>query len=124
MLGTIVNKGAISNRVRFMIQDVIDLRNNNWNHCRRDNNPKTFELFLQKTDPRQDQERENINPRDLQGSMASISGQDIRRIQGGRRGGNHNYGKRIASRKWLFIILIYLFIFSFTLRIMFTNMII
>ena len=82
-----------------MIQDVIDLRINNWNPCRRGNNPRTFELFHQKTEPRKYQERENINPRDLQGSMASISGQDIRRIQSNRRSGDRNQWKRIASRK-------------------------
>lgn len=33
----------VSSRVRFMLQDVIDLRSNKWVPRREDNNPKTIE---------------------------------------------------------------------------------
>ena len=83
-----------------MIEDVMDLRKNNWNPCRRDNNLKTFEQFQQKTDQREDQEeRKNVNPHYLQGSTGSTSGQVIRRIQGDRRRGYRSDGNRIQSRK-------------------------
>ena len=46
LLEIIVNNLEISNRIRFMIQDVIDLRKNQWNPCRKENNPKTFTQIL------------------------------------------------------------------------------
>jgi len=42
-LGAIVNNRKISNRTRFMIQDVIDLRKNKWEPRRDENKPKTIE---------------------------------------------------------------------------------
>jgi len=78
-----------------MIQEVIDLRKNNWNPSLRDtNNQKTIEQFHQKTQREDQEERENIDPHYLQGSKGSTSDHGIRRIQGDRRGGDRRGGDR------------------------------
>ena len=41
-INKIIKARITSSRVRFMMQDVVDLRNNDWVPCREDNNPKTF----------------------------------------------------------------------------------
>ena len=43
ILEVIVNKRKTSNPIRFMIQDVIDLRKCQWKPRQKDNNPKTIE---------------------------------------------------------------------------------
>ena len=45
-LEAIVNS-KVSNRVRFMIQDVIDLRKNKWEPRREENKPKTIDQIRQ-----------------------------------------------------------------------------
>ncbi|XP_022249627.1 eukaryotic translation initiation factor 4 gamma 3-like isoform X2 [Limulus polyphemus] len=40
---TIVKENKTNSRIRFMLQDVIDLRQNNWVPRREDNNPKTID---------------------------------------------------------------------------------
>ncbi|XP_016915134.2 eukaryotic translation initiation factor 4 gamma 3 isoform X4 [Apis cerana] len=42
--------GKISSRIRFMLQDVIDLRANNWIPRRDDSNPKTIDQILKEAD--------------------------------------------------------------------------
>lgn len=42
--------GKISSRIRFMLQDVIDLRANNWIPRRDDSNPKTIDEIQKEAD--------------------------------------------------------------------------
>ena len=66
-LDAIVNKRKISNRIRFMIQDVVDLRKTGWKPRREDNNPKTIDQIHREVHKeREEQERElnNLNSRD------------------------------------------------------------
>lgn len=44
------HKGKVSSRIRFMLQDVIDLRDNKWVHRRDDNNPKTMDQIKKEAD--------------------------------------------------------------------------
>ena len=110
-LDTIVNKRKISNRIRFMIQDVVDLRKSQWKPRREDNNPKTIDqIHKEAIREREEQERELNNPQNFQGSM-SMSGQagrDNRGMQGDRRGGDRNDDRnRKPSRKkhWFYLLL-------------------
>lgn len=42
-INKIIQARITSARVRFMMQDIVDLRNNNWVPRREDNNPKTID---------------------------------------------------------------------------------
>uniref|UniRef100_A0ABD2X3F2 MI domain-containing protein n=1 Tax=Trichogramma kaykai TaxID=54128 RepID=A0ABD2X3F2_9HYME len=44
------SKGKVSSRIRFMLQDVIDLRNNKWVPRRNDSNPKTMDQIQKEAD--------------------------------------------------------------------------
>jgi len=62
-LDGIVKNRKTSNRIRFMIQDVIDLRKSQWKPRREDNNPKTIEqIHKEAIREREEQERELNNP--------------------------------------------------------------
>ena len=62
-LDGIVKNRKTSNRIRFMIQDVIDLRKSGWKPRREDNNPKTIEqIHKEVIREREEQERERENP--------------------------------------------------------------
>jgi translation initiation factor 4G len=100
-LDTIVNKRKISNRIRFMIQDVVDLRKTGWKPRREDNNPKTIDQIHREVHKeREEQERELNNPQ-FQGPMGSMGSRDGR--MGDRRGGDDRNRKQ--SRKLTFFIL-------------------
>ena len=103
-LDTIVNKRKITNRIRFMIQDVVDLRKSQWKPRREDNNPKTIDqIHKEAIREWEEQEPELNNPQNFQGSMGSMSGQagrDNRGMQGDRRGGDRGDDRnRKPSRK-------------------------
>ena len=73
-LDAIVNKRKISNRIRFMIQDVVDLRKTGWKPRREDNNPKTIDQIHREVHKeREEQERELNNPQ-FPGPMGSMGG--------------------------------------------------
>lgn len=89
VLDGIVQKRKVSNRIRFMIQDVVDLRKNNWKPRREDNNPKTIDqIHKDAIREREEQERELNNPQLYQGSMSGQPGRDNRGLPGDRRGGD------------------------------------
>lgn len=99
-LDTIISKRKVSNRIRFMIQDVMDLRRNNWKPRREDNNPKTIdEIHKDVKKEREEQERELNNPQ-YQGSMGSMSGQRDGGRPGDRRGDRGDDRNRKGSRKY------------------------
>jgi translation initiation factor 4G len=61
----IVQKRKISNRIRFMIEDVVDLRKRRWEPRREDNNPKTIDQIhreIQEEQEEQELERKLNNP--------------------------------------------------------------
>ena len=93
-LEAIVNKRKTSNRIRFMIQDVIDLRKCQWKPRREDNNPKTIDQIHKEVEKeRMDQERELNNPNYNQ-SMGGSS-----RDRPGDRRGDRGDRDRKTSRK-------------------------
>lgn len=96
-LDGIINKRKVSNRIRFMILDVVDLRRNNWKPRREDNNPKTIDqIHKDVAKEREEQERELNNPQ-FQGPMGSLSGQRDNRL-GDRRGDRGDDRNRKGSR--------------------------
>lgn len=99
-LDTIVNKRKISNRIRFMIQDVVDLRKSQWKPRREDNNPKTIDQIHRDVHKeREEQERELNNPQ-FQGPMGSMGGLSRDgRMGGDRRGDRGDDRNRKQSRK-------------------------
>ena len=70
-LEVIVNKRKTSNRIRFMIQDVIDLRKSQWKPRREDNNPMTIEQIHKEAERERD-EQEQLNNTPFQGPMGSM----------------------------------------------------
>ena len=66
-LDTIVQKRKVSNRIRFMIQDVVDLRKRQWKPRNEDNEPETI-VELDALRELEQQERE-LNNRKIQCSM-------------------------------------------------------
>ena len=66
----IVQKRKISNRIRFLIEDVVDLRKSQWKPRHDDNAPKTINQFHR--DVHKDQERQFINPQ-FQRNMGDMS---------------------------------------------------
>lgn len=101
-LDGIVNKRKISNRIRFMIQDVVDLRKTGWKPRREDNNPKTIDQIHREVHKeREEQERELNNPQ-FQGPMGSMGGLSRDGRMGDRRGGDDRNRKQ--SRKFSFLI--------------------
>ncbi|XP_053379539.1 eukaryotic translation initiation factor 4 gamma 1-like [Mercenaria mercenaria] len=76
-MGKIVNEKKTSSRVRFMLQDVMDLRTNKWVPRRVDNNPKTI-----------DQIHKEVAQEAQEKALLSQQNQMQQRAQrGGRRGG-------------------------------------
>ena len=83
-------------RVRFMIQDVIDLRRNNWKPRREKAGPKTIDQIHQEADREKTQKKlmemqplPNIpQPQSNRGNRGN---DDKRNNRGGSRGGNHGY---------------------------------
>jgi translation initiation factor 4G len=105
-LDAIVKQRKISNRIRFMIQDVVDLRKTGWKPRREDNNPKTIDQIHREVHKeREEQERELNNPQS-QRPMGSMGGLSRDGRIGDRRGGDDRNRKQ--SRKLTFFIL-YLF---------------
>ncbi|XP_046441878.1 eukaryotic translation initiation factor 4 gamma 1-like isoform X2 [Daphnia pulex] len=93
-LDGIVNKRKISNRIRFMIQDVVDLRKTGWKPRREDNNPKTIDQIHREVHKeREEQERELNNPQ-FQGPMGSMGGLSRDGRMGDRRGGDDRNRKQ------------------------------
>jgi translation initiation factor 4G len=93
-LDGIVRQRKTSNRIRFMIQDVMDLRRNQWKPRREDNNPKTIEQIHKDAErERTEQEQELMNAPNFPGSM----GQSSRDRPGDRR--DRDDRNRKASRK-------------------------
>lgn len=93
-LDSIVNKRKISNRIRFMIQDVVDLRKTGWKPRREDNNPKTIDQIHREVHKeREEQERELNNPQ-FQGPMGSMGGLSRDGRMGDRRGGDDRNRKQ------------------------------
>ena len=101
-LDSIVQKRKVSNRIRFMIQDVVDLRKCQWKPRREDNKPQTIEQVHQDAlREREQQERELNNPQ-FQGSMGGGGGGgQMRDNRGGgdRRGDRGDDRNRKQSRK-------------------------
>lgn len=109
-LDGIVNKKKISNRIRFMIQDVVDLRKSQWKPRREDNNPKTIDQIHRDVHKeREEQERELNNPQ-FQGSMGSMGGLSRDGRMGDRRGGdrgddrNRKQSRKLKSLPFCFLI--------------------
>nr|CAH0113662.1 unnamed protein product [Daphnia galeata] len=93
-LDAIVNKRKISNRIRLMIQDVVDLRKTGWKPRREDNNPKTIDQIHREVHKeRKEQERELNNPQ-FQGPMGSMGGPSRDGRMGDRRGGDDRNRKQ------------------------------
>lgn len=91
-LEAIVKNRKTSNRIRFMIQDVIDLRKSQWKPRREDNNPKTIEqIHKEAIREREEQERELNNPNYSQSMGGS-------RDRPGDRRGDRNDRDRKGSR--------------------------
>ena len=66
-LDAIVQKGSISNRVRFVIQDVIDLRKRQWKPRHDDTVPKIIQqirrdVHKEREDPKNQQFQRNMGP--------------------------------------------------------------
>ena len=103
-LDSIVQKRKVSNRIRFMIQDVIDLRRSQWKPRRGDNKPQTIEQVHQDAlREREQQERELNNPQ-FQNQMGQMGdGGQMRDNRGGgdRRGDRGDDRNRKQSRKFL-----------------------
>ena len=98
-LDAIVQKRKISNRIRFMIQDVVDLRKSQWKPRRDDNAPKTIEQIHRDVHKeREDQERELNNPQ-FQGNMGPMGGMSRDGRMGDRRGDRGDDRNRKQSRK-------------------------
>ena len=88
-LNAIVNERKISNRIRFAIQDLVDLRKTGWKKPRRvDNNPETINQI------------HNPQFKGLMGSMSPLSRNS--RIDG--RGGDFQNWK--PSRKFTYLYLL------------------
>jgi translation initiation factor 4G len=105
-LDTIVNKRKISNRIRFMIQDVVDLRKTGWKPRREDNNPKTIDQIHREVHKKRDEQERELNNPQFQRPMGSMGGLSRDGRMGDRRGGDDRNRKQ--SRKLTFFIL-YLF---------------
>ncbi len=102
-LDAIIKQRKISNRIRFMIQDVVDLRKRRWVPRREDNNPKTIDQIHREVHKkREEQERELNNPQ-FQRPMGSMGGLSRDGRMGDRRGGDDRNRKQ--SRKLTFFIL-------------------
>jgi hypothetical protein len=94
-LDGIVRQRKTSNRIRFMIQDVMDLRRNQWKPRREDNNPKTIEQIHKDAErERTEQEQELMNAPNFPGQM----GQSSRDRPGDRR--DRDDRNRKTSRKF------------------------
>ena len=94
-LDVIVRQRKTSNRIRFMIQDVMDLRRNQWKPRREDNNPKTIEQIHKDAErERTEQEQELMNAPNYPGQM----GQSSRDRPGDRR--DRDDRNRKTSRKF------------------------
>lgn len=77
--------GSISSRVRFMLQDVIDLRKNRWIARRQENAPKTIDQITK------DHENEQMN------QMSNIQNTPRKDERGGSGGHNDRKQRRNVS---------------------------
>ncbi len=97
-LDAIVNNRKTSNRIRFMIQDVMDLRRNAWKPRREDNNPKTIEQIHKDAERERDQqEKDLMNAPQFQGPMGGMGQSRDGRLgdrRDGRDGGRGGRGGR------------------------------
>ena len=91
-LDSIVLKRKVSNRIRFMIQDVEDLRRSQWKPRREDNKPQTIHQDAMR-------EQELNNPQNQMGQMGG--GDQMRDNRGGGRGNRGYDHNRKQSRKFL-----------------------
>ena len=106
-LEAIVKKDEISRRIRFMIQDVIDLRKRRWKPRQNDNTPKNiYQVHRNVPKERKDQEKELVNPQ-FQGKMGVMS-------RDGRMRDRRDDGNRTQSRMLTHFIVLSKFFFSGT----------
>lgn len=77
----------VSSRIRFMIQDVIELRRNVWQPRRTDQNPKTMIQIVKETESEQFQINMNYLPRSKDSSYSGDMGRGNRNMQGGSKMG-------------------------------------
>lgn len=102
-LGAILHQRKISNRIRFMIQDVIELRKNGWKPRREDTNPKTIGQDHRESRKERAEKEKELNNTRFRRSLGSM--EDLSR--GGRmyeRRGSEDRNSN-QSRKFTFFIL-------------------
>ncbi|KAK3531632.1 hypothetical protein QTP70_025819 [Hemibagrus guttatus] len=86
-MGKIIKERKTSSRIRFMLQDVIDLRRNNWVPRRGDQGPKTLEQIHK--DAEMEEQREQIKVQ-----QQLLSKKETRGVGGGVGGGGVILGPR------------------------------
>ncbi|XP_075330157.1 eukaryotic translation initiation factor 4 gamma 1 isoform X6 [Odontesthes bonariensis] len=87
----IIKEKKTSSRIRFMLQDVLDLRRNNWVPRRGDQGPKTIDQIHKEAEL--EEHREHMKVQQALISKKEMTGGPGGRIGGGGRGGPHNPGR-------------------------------
>lgn len=92
------DKFRISSRIRFMIQDVIDLRRNVWQPRRQDLNPKTMNQIQKEAETEQLQINMSYVPRDMGGRGGRGNMQGGGSKMSGSMGSGGGYGQGSLGR--------------------------
>uniref|UniRef100_A0A8C5H2S7 Eukaryotic translation initiation factor 4 gamma 1-like n=1 Tax=Gouania willdenowi TaxID=441366 RepID=A0A8C5H2S7_GOUWI len=85
-MGKIVKEKKTSSRIRFMLQDVLDLRGNNWVPRRGDQGPKTIDQIHKEAEMEEHREQMKVQ-------QAIISNKNTGGGPGGRMGGGGRSGR-------------------------------
>ncbi|KAI1893865.1 hypothetical protein AGOR_G00128060 [Albula goreensis] len=86
----IIKERKTSSRIRFMLQDVLDLRRNNWVPRRGDQGPKTIDQIHKEAELEEHREQIKVQ-------QQLLSKKDTRSGGAGGRGGPHTAGSRIST---------------------------
>ncbi|XP_076590783.1 eukaryotic translation initiation factor 4 gamma 1 isoform X3 [Chaetodon auriga] len=87
----IIKERKTTSRIRFMLQDVLDLRRNNWVPRRGDQGPKTIDQIHK--DAELEEHREQMKVQQALVSKKESGGGSGGRMGGGGRGGPHTSGR-------------------------------
>nr|CAH0099116.1 unnamed protein product [Daphnia galeata] len=97
-LDAIVKQRKISNRIRFMIEDVVNLRKRRWKPRREDNNPKTIDQIHREVHKEREEQKRELNNPQSQRPMGSMGGLSRDGRMGDRRGGDDRNRKQSRPR--------------------------
>jgi len=88
----IINKKKTGSRVRFLLQDCVDLRRNNWQKRREDAGNKTIYQILEEAKKEQSKEKRGSRRRGGGGGLDARADPQKRSLKGGSGGGQENDG--------------------------------